>query len=118
MMSSRKVHRFSASAKQLLRSIADQPWSALEDGKIRILAPELQTAHPARVCPLCFIANRKVGKWRYRSDYLAAAFALDMSSDDADAIANAADFSNDPNRRELVRLLGGLRKKGPTSPRT
>ena len=105
------VRKISPKALKMLRSIADQPWGINKRGNIRILmGPENPSPSPLQVCPVCFLADRKLGKWAYAGAYLAARQHIDMSIEDADAIACAADFPMDPNRSALIRALGGIRK--------
>ena len=109
---------FSEKAKELLRSVSHQPWGLFGQGLIRVKAPD--TCNNLTVCPVCMAADIKVGRW----DFYGAAHSatrkveLDLDTQDVEDIICAADCNSDPNRDELIKLLGGIRTRKNYNPVT
>ncbi len=96
---------FSPQARNLLLSVRDQPWGTTLFGRVRLKDP-----NGNYVCPVCMVANRMVGKWEFRSNADEAGALLGLSNIEVGKIVRAADHVGAYGRRELLRLIGGLRE--------
>lgn len=87
---------FSNKVRKMLQEISLLPWKVTPTGGIAVEG----------TCPLCAMANAKSGEDLYRYDVYSPSVVLGIHENTGWAIATAADYPNDPNRKELMQLLG------------
>ena len=109
---------FTPQAVTFLKSLSHQPWGLSSTGAVRVLSPHSIGFN--YVCPVCMGANIKSKDWRFHgAAHTATAVAeLALSTTDVNMIMDAADKPTNPNRAELIKLLGGIRTKENYNPET